>query len=42
MKRVDFSFEFHYDSVKEFYIVFEAGNVRTLSSGAFAATETSC
>ena len=23
-------FEFHYDSVKEFYIVFEAGNVRTL------------
>ena len=25
-----FFFEFHYDSVKEFYIVFEAGNVRTL------------
>ena len=25
-----FFFEFHYDNVKEFYIVFEAGNVRTL------------
>ena len=25
-----FFFEFHYDSVKELYIVFEAGNVRTL------------
>ena len=25
-----FFFEFHYDSVKEFYIVFESGNVRTL------------
>ena len=24
-----FFFEFHYDSVKEFYIVFEAGNVRS-------------
>lgn len=29
MRRAVF-FEFHYDSVKEFYIVFEAGNVRTL------------
>ena len=30
MRRAVFFFEFHYDSVKEFYIVFEAGNVRTL------------